>query len=206
MSLVPVQHLGSGHGSGACRVQMHRQMYYFSTTNMGNIHMKTIQKGFTLIELMIVVAIIAILAAIALPQYQNYISRSQVSRVMGESGNLKTAVEYCVSNGRTAAIHSNIPAGTALPPTECSLDAAASTILTGAQQGSGAAPLAGTGYPQVVITAATGAATITSTFGNGANASLTTAGANELVWTRSVDGTWTCATTVEQKYRPTGCQ
>ena len=55
--------------------------------------MERIQQGFTLIELMIVVAIISILAAIAIPQYQTYIVRSQVSRAVSESGSIKTIVE-----------------------------------------------------------------------------------------------------------------
>lgn len=59
------------------------------------------QKGFTLIELMIVVAIIAILAAVAIPQYQNYVARSQMSRAVGELGALRTAVEDCFASGDT---------------------------------------------------------------------------------------------------------
>ena len=57
------------------------------------------QQGFTLIELMIVVAIIAILAAIAIPQYQNYINRAAVTRAVGETGAYKTAIEDCLASG-----------------------------------------------------------------------------------------------------------
>ena len=54
--------------------------------------MKNVQKGFTLIELMIVVAIIAILAAIAIPQYQNYITKSQFSESQTVADGMKTQI------------------------------------------------------------------------------------------------------------------
>lgn len=54
------------------------------------------QSGFTLIELMIVVAIVAILAAIALPAYQTYTKRAKFSEVIAAVGPAKTAVEVCV--------------------------------------------------------------------------------------------------------------
>jgi type IV pilus assembly protein PilA len=62
--------------------------------------MKAVQKGFTLIELMIVVAIIGILAAIALPAYQDYTTRAKISEVVLQVDGCKTAVaEYMQSAG-----------------------------------------------------------------------------------------------------------
>ncbi|MFM5311099.1 type IVa pilus major pilin TapA [Aeromonas caviae] len=62
------------------------------------------QSGFTLIELMIVVAIVAILAAIALPAYQTYTLRAKFSEVIAAAGPAKTAVEVCVQSSDSATI------------------------------------------------------------------------------------------------------
>lgn len=67
--------------------------------NTKDLIMKNKQQGFTLIELMIVVAIIAILAAIAIPQYQNYVARAAVTRAVGETASLKTPIEDCLASG-----------------------------------------------------------------------------------------------------------
>lgn len=89
------------------------------------------QKGFTLIELMIVVAIIGILAAIAIPAYQNYIAKSQVSTGLAEISGVKTAYELKVNDGTAIAALADIGLNST-SSSRCTYSATTFTAATGA--------------------------------------------------------------------------
>jgi len=63
---------------------------------MNSMSMKKVQQGFTLIELMIVVAIIGILAAVAIPAYQDYTIKAKIGNALTAVDSLKTAVGVCI--------------------------------------------------------------------------------------------------------------
>lgn len=144
-------------------------------------------QGFTLIELMIVVAIIAILAAIAIPQYQNYVARSQLSRAMGETGALKTAVEDCMTRGLSGS-----PSATNCPNAMLTSNFNPST-------------------PVVVSLAADSSDESSISLELADNASAMIKGAT-ITWTRtsadsSNPGTWSCAISdlTKESLAPKGC-
>jgi type IV pilus assembly protein PilA len=166
-------------------------MCMFVKIMIGNISMHT-KHGFTLIELMIVVAIIGILAAIAIPQYQTYVAKSQATRAMGEASYVKNVIEICLNQGKTVI---------GLGNTECDPQATGSNILTGASQGAALPPGFIGGVPQASIGTPT---TVVAIFGN--NAAPVLQGGPTIVWTRNVNGSWDCTSPLLAiPYKPSGC-
>jgi type IV pilus assembly protein PilA len=171
----------SGTAFALVRVQAISPFTYILLKFMETKEMKK-QQGFTLIELMIVVAIIGILAAIAIPAYQDYTIRAQVSEGLNLSGGAKAAVsEFRMDRGTWPS--DNTAAGLTTVPTNIS--------------------------GKYVASVGVGSGLITVTYGGDAHATLT-AGPSTLLMspvaqTGSVE--WVCkSATIADKHLPAACR
>jgi len=142
-------------------------------------NMKTKQSGFTLIELMIVVAIIGILAAVAIPAYQDYIARAQMAEPISFGGAAKTPIEEFVSSNGA------FPTGGSLA-TLIDIDRATSIATLGTNSTGNST------QGSFTFTMAT----------TGLNADVS---GGVLEFSRDSDGIWTCESNILEKIVPKGC-
>ena len=138
------------------------------------------QQGFTLIELMIVVAIIGILAAIAIPAYQDYTIRAQVSEGLNLSAGAKAAVTEFFQDQGT------------LPTDNAEAGIEAANVITG----------------KYVVSVAVAAGVITVTYGGDVNAAVTAAGGTLTLTPTPTAGSvsWACTSNMQNKWLPAACR
>ena len=149
------------------------------------------QIGFTLIEVIVVIAIIGVLAAIAIPQYQVYIGKTQATRVINEIGQLRLSVEECLQTGKTVI---------GLGINECDPRSSASNLIAGDSQVGVVLPN-NTGVAQMTnpLTLTT---RITATASTQVNPRIA---GKKVVWIRTSKGSWSCSSNIESLYLPNSC-
>lgn len=149
------------------------------------------QTGFTLIEIMIVIAIIGILAAIAIPQYQIHVGKTQTTRVINELGQLRLSVEECLQTGRTLI---------GLATHECDPRASASNLIVGSSQVGVVLPndmgVAQMTSPLKLTTS------IVAIISDQVNPKLS---GKKVEWLRTSNGSWSCSSNIEVIYLPNSC-
>lgn len=158
--------------------------------------MKSMQKGFTLIELMIVVAIIGILAAIAIPQYQNYVGRSNIAAAVQTVSANKTGLEEYVME------YGEFPDGTTAPQPAQGVQGQPGYVPPVRGERAQDLGIVNPSFGKIVLkdlNNGSGAITLTFTTGNpGINT-------KNVQLYRDANGTWSCISDVDPKFENKAC-
>jgi type IV pilus assembly protein PilA len=167
-----------------------------------NRAIRSAQRGFTLIELMIVVAIIGILAAVALPAYQDYTVRAKVTEGLSLAGSAKTAVAENAANGAPYASGWSSPAATKNVASITINEAAGYITIT--------YDASIDGGKTVILNPINGSKTAGSVFTGGTSTATTIPTAGSISWTCTSAGTPTAVPgqkgTMSAKYVPAECR
>lgn len=139
--------------------------------------MKTNQQGFTLIELLVVIAIIGILSAVAVPQYQNYIARTEVATAHATIRGLQTGIDAAVFSG-------HVPSLVSTAAGYIGLEAGASDL----------------GDIRLLGTDSLGGVRLI--FNSSVSSDIRT---KYIELRRETNGSWSCITDVAENFRPRGC-